>query len=93
MLKPSRPKDTVELDVSEGSADSDNGLLFLLTKMRSENPPHASLLQNSSRCLNFPVFDFGATEQPPTRQACMQEHVTLGSNSTVSPGSLVALGA
>jgi hypothetical protein len=43
MLKPSRPKDTVELDVSEGSADTDNGLLFLLTKMRSENPPQALL--------------------------------------------------
>src|ERR1019366_8224782 len=36
-------EDTVELAVSEGSADTDNGLLFLLTKMRSENPPQALL--------------------------------------------------
>jgi ATP-dependent helicase YprA (DUF1998 family) len=36
-------EDTVELAVEDGSAESDNGLLFLLTKMRSENPPQALL--------------------------------------------------
>ncbi len=36
-------EDTVELAVEDGSADTDNGLLFLLTKMRSENPPQALL--------------------------------------------------
>lgn len=36
-------EDTVELAVEDGSADSDHGLLFLLTKMRSENPPQALL--------------------------------------------------
>jgi len=36
-------EETVEFAVSEGSADTDNGLLFLLTKMRSENPPQALL--------------------------------------------------
>lgn len=36
-------EDTVELAVQEGSADSDIGLLFLLTKIRSETPPQALL--------------------------------------------------
>lgn len=36
-------EDTVELAVAEGSADTDHGLLLLLTKMRSENPPQALL--------------------------------------------------
>jgi ATP-dependent helicase YprA (DUF1998 family) len=36
-------EDTVELAVAEGTADTDSGLLFLLTKMRSENPPQALL--------------------------------------------------
>jgi Zn finger protein HypA/HybF involved in hydrogenase expression len=36
-------EDTVELAVSDGSADTDYGLLFLLTKMRSEKPPEALL--------------------------------------------------
>ena len=36
-------EDTVELAVQEGSADSDHGLLFLLTKIRSETPPQALL--------------------------------------------------
>ena len=36
-------EDTVELAVQEGNADSDNGLLFLLTKIRSETPPQALL--------------------------------------------------
>lgn len=36
-------EDTVEIAVSDGSADTDHGLLFLLTKMRSENPPQALL--------------------------------------------------
>ena len=38
-------EDTVALAVSEGAADTDHGLLYLLTKMRSENPPQA-LLEN-----------------------------------------------
>ena len=36
-------EDTVELAVSEGAADTDHGLLVLLTKIRSENPPQALL--------------------------------------------------
>jgi len=36
-------EDTVELAVQEGSADRDNGLLFLLTKIRSDTPPQALL--------------------------------------------------
>jgi hypothetical protein len=36
-------EETVELAVSEGSTESDYGLLFLLTKMRSEAPPQALL--------------------------------------------------
>jgi ATP-dependent helicase YprA (DUF1998 family) len=36
-------EDTVELAVTEGAADTDYGLLFLLTKIRSENPPQALL--------------------------------------------------
>ena len=36
-------EDTVEAAVVDGSADTDNGLLFLLTKMRSETPPQALL--------------------------------------------------
>lgn len=36
-------EDTVELAVLDGSADTDRGMLFLFTKMRSENPPQALL--------------------------------------------------
>jgi ATP-dependent helicase YprA (DUF1998 family) len=36
-------EDTVELAVADGSIESDHGLLFLLTKMRSETPPQALL--------------------------------------------------
>jgi ATP-dependent helicase YprA (DUF1998 family) len=36
-------EDTVELAVADGSSETDHGLLFLLTKVRSENPPQALL--------------------------------------------------
>jgi ATP-dependent helicase YprA (DUF1998 family) len=36
-------EDTVELAVSEGAADTGQGLVFLLIKIRSENPPQALL--------------------------------------------------
>ena len=36
-------EDTVELAVQEGAADTDVGLQFLITKMRSESPPQALL--------------------------------------------------
>jgi len=36
-------EDTVDLAVEEGAADTDAGLQFLITKMRSESPPQALL--------------------------------------------------
>jgi ATP-dependent helicase YprA (DUF1998 family) len=36
-------EDTVDLAVQEGAADTDAGLQFLITKMRSESPPQALL--------------------------------------------------
>src|SRR5580704_5921908 len=52
-------EDTVELAVSEGSADTDNGLLFLLTKMRSENPPQ-SLLEDIITTVQDPFLGLEA---------------------------------
>lgn len=52
-------EDTVELAVSEGRADTDNGLLFLLTKMRSENPPR-SLLEDIITTVQDPFLGLEA---------------------------------
>ena len=52
-------EDTVELAVQEGSADTDNGLLFLLTKIRSETPPQA-LLEDIITTVQDPFLGFEA---------------------------------
>ena len=52
-------EDTVELAVQDGSADSDNGLLFLLTKIRSETPPQA-LLEDIITTVQDPFLGFEA---------------------------------
>ena len=52
-------EDTVELAVYEGSADTDNGLLFLLTKLRSEMPPQA-LLEDIVTTIQDPFLGFEA---------------------------------
>jgi ATP-dependent helicase YprA (DUF1998 family) len=52
-------EDTVETAVHEGSADTDNGLLFLLTKLRSEMPPQA-LLEDIVTTIQDPFLGFEA---------------------------------
>ena len=52
-------EDTVELAVSEGTAETDKGLLFLLTKLRSENPPQA-LLEDIVKTVQDPFLGFEA---------------------------------
>jgi ATP-dependent helicase YprA (DUF1998 family) len=52
-------EDTVELAVQDGSADTDNGLLFLLTKIRSETPPQA-LLEDIITTVQDPFLGFEA---------------------------------
>lgn len=52
-------EDTVELAVHEGSADTDHGLLFLLTKLRSEMPPQ-SLLEDIITTVQDPFLGFEA---------------------------------
>ena len=52
-------EDTVELAVHERSADTDSGLLFLLTKLRSEMPPQA-LLEDIITTVQDPFLGFEA---------------------------------
>ena len=51
--------ETVQLAIDDGSADTDVGLLFLLTKMRSETPPQA-LLEDLITTVSDPFLGFEA---------------------------------
>jgi ATP-dependent helicase YprA (DUF1998 family) len=52
-------EDTVELAVQEGAADTDAGLQFLMTKMRSETPPQ-SLLEDIVTTVQDPFLGLEA---------------------------------
>ena len=51
--------ETVQLAIDDGSAETDAGLLFLLTKMRSETPPQA-LLEDLINTISDPFLGFEA---------------------------------
>src|SRR5258708_31442820 len=52
-------EETVELAVQAGATETDNGLLFLLTKLRSEMPPQA-LLEDIVTTVQDPFLGFEA---------------------------------
>ena len=73
--------ETVQLAIDDGSADTEVGLLFLLTKMRSETPPQALLedlittvsrpvpwLRGAGRCVDYA----SAAKSQPSWRNCQR---------------------